>query len=573
MTRFVGLALVALATATLQSHAQDLRPCVISIKKEMAGAGIPFVNSTQTSIDDQAGQVNAVIKSSPLNTTRYSVTKSRKTGAISEVSYSKSRFHQVQNGLYESETVSADLDYEADSKAWPLTLSLEYSLMKDGLKTEFAQVFNVDRKCNRRLVEVSLLRAKRQSSTQIEVFLQEYSAAGGNAAPVTKQVAVPAGALWTDELPDINTLADLNALMPMLKGKRIFTFLSNDIVVAEIKFSGAITGSTKNPVTGKPESLTGQRMIIETNGQTLFVVDMLGSTTSDLVITQIPNSDPESVTVSKAFWDRSFPSTKVEFRELINKANPVLFERPGTVLLRVSSSETLRYGNLGRYWTQRVERPLNGKAPFTVQHDWESVVPSVPRNLPQFDPRSAAKANGDFLNSTKYVQTDLPAIVQIQKNLMAGFRGTRVDMAERILAEVNSLLTYDYDMLNNRTVTPLTTASVYKLRKGVCQHFANLFAALARGVGLPTRIITGFIIHNGEIATHAWNEAEIAPGYWLPIEPQSDTLDRYFFAYIPVAVSSALDAGEDAPGYVEEVRLLGLTSFMFEARGLPQKKK
>jgi transglutaminase-like putative cysteine protease len=64
--------------------------------------------------------------------------------------------------------------------------------------------------------------------------------------------------------------------------------------------------------------------------------------------------------------------------------------------------------------------------------------------------------------------------------------------------------------------TTVTTAvdEVLRLRTGVCQDFAHLFIAVARGMGVPTRYVSGYVHSGGDLptigASHAWAEA------WLP---------------------------------------------------------
>ena len=64
--------------------------------------------------------------------------------------------------------------------------------------------------------------------------------------------------------------------------------------------------------------------------------------------------------------------------------------------------------------------------------------------------------------------------------------------------------------------TTVTTAvdEVLRLKTGVCQDFAHLFIAVSRGMGVPTRYVSGYVHAGGGRptvgASHAWAEA------WLP---------------------------------------------------------
>lgn len=81
-------------------------------------------------------------------------------------------------------------------------------------------------------------------------------------------------------------------------------------------------------------------------------------------------------------------------------------------------------------------------------------------------------------------------------------------------------------------------------RVGDCNEHSTLFAALARSVGIPTRIVVGLVYTEQGFGYHAWNEVRVEGG-WLSVDPTWDQL--------PV------DVGHVAflrGGLAEQVRLL-----------------
>ncbi|MCA9541917.1 MAG: transglutaminase domain-containing protein [Myxococcales bacterium] len=54
-------------------------------------------------------------------------------------------------------------------------------------------------------------------------------------------------------------------------------------------------------------------------------------------------------------------------------------------------------------------------------------------------------------------------------------------------------------------------------RVGDCNEHSTLFAALARSVGIPTRIVVGLVYADGRFGYHAWNEVLAADG-WLSVD-------------------------------------------------------
>lgn len=83
-------------------------------------------------------------------------------------------------------------------------------------------------------------------------------------------------------------------------------------------------------------------------------------------------------------------------------------------------------------------------------------------------------------------------------------------------------------------------------RAGVCQDFAHLLVAVARGWGLPARYVSGYIepeAETGPQATHAWAEVLVPNAGWLGFDATHGLVvnDRY------VAVAVGRDSREAAP--------------------------
>jgi transglutaminase-like putative cysteine protease len=91
-----------------------------------------------------------------------------------------------------------------------------------------------------------------------------------------------------------------------------------------------------------------------------------------------------------------------------------------------------------------------------------------------------------------------------------------VDVLRRVMAAVGTRLTYEKKVTSTRT--PLSEAMA--LGRGVCQDIAHLFLGACRGLGLPSRYVSGYIHHPGEIATHAWCQVWAGEGVgWIDIDP------------------------------------------------------
>lgn len=78
---------------------------------------------------------------------------------------------------------------------------------------------------------------------------------------------------------------------------------------------------------------------------------------------------------------------------------------------------------------------------------------------------------------------------------------------------------------------------LFERRMGHCEYYASALTLMARSVGIPARVVTGYIASDFNPVTgqyvvresnaHAWVEAEVAPGYWRTFDgtPPSDFHD------------------------------------------------
>jgi len=60
---------------------------------------------------------------------------------------------------------------------------------------------------------------------------------------------------------------------------------------------------------------------------------------------------------------------------------------------------------------------------------------------------------------------------------------------------------------------------VLKNKRGVCDEFSRLFTAMARLIGIPTRIIIGYAYDGGEWVPHAWAEVYNKGWGWVELDP------------------------------------------------------
>lgn len=115
-----------------------------------------------------------------------------------------------------------------------------------------------------------------------------------------------------------------------------------------------------------------------------------------------------------------------------------------------------------------------------------------------------------YLESTPLIQSDDPAIVA-QARRIIGDDTNSWRAAKRIRAWV-------YDNIEKELVASIPSAvEVLEVRQGDCNEHTTLFTALARAVGIPTRVAVGIVYNGGRYFYHAWPEVYV--GEWVAMDP------------------------------------------------------
>lgn len=126
--------------------------------------------------------------------------------------------------------------------------------------------------------------------------------------------------------------------------------------------------------------------------------------------------------------------------------------------------------------------------------------------------------NQTFFNYTrpsKYIDSDNPLIVTKANEIAQG----KTDFYDIL----NSINTYVYENIeyNSSYVGELKKASeILYEKKGVCSHYAILFAGLSRALGIPTRVVSGraYSDRTKNFEGHGW--VEVYDGnVWVPFDP------------------------------------------------------
>jgi transglutaminase-like putative cysteine protease len=136
-------------------------------------------------------------------------------------------------------------------------------------------------------------------------------------------------------------------------------------------------------------------------------------------------------------------------------------------------------------------------------------------------PGPADRHTGQYLAPEPLLESDDPLVRAEAEQAVAG--GTTVrDRAERLTRYVNGLLD------KKPTISLPSAREVLRTKVGDCNEHTALFVAMARAVGIPSRIAVGLVFMHGAFYYHAWPEVYIdegqGRGLWLPVDP---TLNQF----------------------------------------------
>lgn len=122
----------------------------------------------------------------------------------------------------------------------------------------------------------------------------------------------------------------------------------------------------------------------------------------------------------------------------------------------------------------------------------------------------------DELQPTMFLQSDHPQVRAAARAAVGEERDPRA-AAERLRRWV-------HDSLQQRPAATLPNAlQVLQTRAGDCNEHAVLYAALARAVGLPARVVAGLVYQNGAFLYHAWNEVWLGD-QWVTVDAIFDQM-------------------------------------------------
>lgn len=118
---------------------------------------------------------------------------------------------------------------------------------------------------------------------------------------------------------------------------------------------------------------------------------------------------------------------------------------------------------------------------------------------------------GLYLASEPLIQSDHPDVIKTARMAL----GAAKDTTEAALA----LMDWVHTHVEQKSVIGIPSAiETLQSRVGDCNEHTNLFIALARAVGVPSRQVVGLVYRDGQYGYHAWAEVNTQGG-WLSVDP------------------------------------------------------
>lgn len=165
--------------------------------------------------------------------------------------------------------------------------------------------------------------------------------------------------------------------------------------------------------------------------------------------------------------------------------------------------------------------------------DSDGVTYTVESDLPRFDPAALSSAIRQYPRDITESQLDLPdgfpdSVRQLAAEVAsAGGDGADTYTEARRLQDFLRGFTYDLAVPSGHGDNDLERF-LLQTQTGYCEQFAGSFAAMARSLGIPSRVAVGFTpgieIEPGVFSVrgehaHAWPEVYFAGMGWVPFEP------------------------------------------------------
>lgn len=200
----------------------------------------------------------------------------------------------------------------------------------------------------------------------------------------------------------------------------------------------------------------------------------------------------------------------------VNDSRQMIYDEMVNSSTLVHKLEINEFGREGN-WSKE-----NADGQFDISYSFSFIGKAIEYNIDSSLHIAAAYSSAltKYLTPTENIQSNHPFINQLSLE--------KLNNSTQIIGILHAIFNYTHS-LDSKPFKGLTDAvTAAKLGEASCNGKSRLFVALARNIGIPSRLIGGIILTEGTKKTsHQWVEVYIN-GYWVPFDPLNG-----HFAYIP----------------------------------------
>ena len=291
-------------------------------------------------------------------------------------------------------------------------------------------------------------------------------------------------------------------------------YLSPNIKPA-ILLMGLETGKTYrfplfNPATMSTEEAT---ISIESQerikiGETEQAIYRLKESFQGMETTSWVTQDGETIKEESALGYSLLKESKTEAMKR-DKGGPVV----DIITLTMISSDPIKDSSQVSYLRARLKGvPLQG---FQLDNDRQTLKGDVIEIRREDYPTAyrlpyAGKEMAENLLPNALIQSDDKRIIDQASKILSGEKNAH--------ASAKKLNDWVYTAIAKKPVVSIPSAlEVLNQREGDCNEHTALYTALARAVGIPTRMAAGIVYMENGFYYHAWPEVWV--GHWMPVDP------------------------------------------------------
>lgn len=518
------------------ARAEDARDaCLTQLTAQIAKApGSLLVRPSKAAFNSSIDKISQQVPLATSQPASVEYGESFPTGSNSSTSLEKRTRYRQGDTVRD---VTIDISQERNiSSFYKLAIDEEVIHLKDQQMVQIYQQFDINSRCQWRLFNTTVS-TKKIKGSQLTMISQSFSGAhptkGGDVSKIQK------------DLPqDGPTLLYINTDHTMDAPAFFFSWGSKGYMVSdsvEIPFFPiSIRPASEdyvNPFLQTTVHVSGVEVSAVIEGSS-FVIGALSSRDKKETVSISPDS--QMWLVSQADWLRGSIIALTHSGELpVTTSDGVDPDAEIGTVVMTSVGDVNQLTDLGMYWKVLDSRPtvdgVNGSFVSEMKASSPLKYADFPSS-PPLDPHSSGRA---FLSESQYVKPWLPEVQQLAKEALqiSGNSKNRLVLAQAIGAVLRKHIYYNMDSIEvGGQVREEDTADILKNKNGTCQNFSNVFAAVARSLGIPTRIIAGISISTDAANYHAWVEVEAVDGIWIPFEPQQATDRMFTGGYLPLAV-------------------------------------